>query len=538
MAIRGSLQDATLPDVIQMLHQGRRSGRLSVTDRQHRADVHFEQGMVAHAAIMNRRDRLGDLLLKRGAITPAQLEQALDMQAIGTGLPLGQLLVDLGAISPAGLAGVLLEQVQEAVYALFHWTSGTFQFESGIPLPAEVSTPLALAPDALLLEGARRVDEWALIERKIPRFDLVFVPDRAQVAVRALDLTAVQRRLLPLLTPTRDVRGLIEESGLSEFEVCQALYGLVTAGLVQRVGTAVSAAAARSLDGRVAEHRELGQGFLQAGLLEEAGREFRRIAELRPSEGAAPFFLGMIAARQGHWPEAVAQFRAAVERGGPRPAVLHNLAVALDLAGERDQAERCFVEAESRAPADAGLQLSWGIAALRRELPALALVRLGRAQAILGDRLPASWHWAVARAHAMLGEMEQALATAATGTARFPSHPVLRNEHAVYLEAAGDPEAAERELLVALAEAPDLPQVSKNLGDVRYRLGRYAEAWEDYQRALRLRSDGGEDLHFKLGSLALRRGDRPAAEGYWRQVLVLNPHHHLARANLESLARE
>lgn len=120
MAIRGSLQDATLPDVIQMLHQGRRSGRLSVTDRQHRADVYFEHGMVAHAAIMNRRDRLGDLLLKRGTITPAQLEQALDMQAIGTGLPLGQLLVDLGALSPAELAGVLLEQVQEAVYALFH----------------------------------------------------------------------------------------------------------------------------------------------------------------------------------------------------------------------------------------------------------------------------------------------------------------------------------------------------------------------------------------------------------------------------------
>jgi hypothetical protein len=54
-------------------------------------------------------------------------------------------------------------------------------------------------------------------------------------------------------------------------------------------------------------------------MLDEASREFRRVAELRPSEGQAPFFLGLIAARQGRWSEAASLFRHAADRGGPVP---------------------------------------------------------------------------------------------------------------------------------------------------------------------------------------------------------------------------
>jgi hypothetical protein len=54
MAIQGSLREASLPDVIQLLFLGRRTGCLAVADRQSHASVFFEDGWVTHAAIVNR----------------------------------------------------------------------------------------------------------------------------------------------------------------------------------------------------------------------------------------------------------------------------------------------------------------------------------------------------------------------------------------------------------------------------------------------------------------------------------------------------
>jgi tetratricopeptide (TPR) repeat protein len=535
MAIRGSLREAALPDVIQLLYLGRRTGCLAVADRQNHASVYFDEGWVTHATIVNRRDRLGDMLVKSGRITPAQLDQALAMQAMGHGQKVGAILVTLGALAPDELAALVRQQVEEAVYTLFKWTGGSFSFEPGVRPSEEGAESVRIAPDALLLEGARRVDEWSLIEKKIPSFDLVFALDRSQAITPDLDFTPVQLRLLPLLDGVRDVRGLVGDSGLGEFEVCQALYGIVTAGLAHRIGTSAAPVTGRSLETQIEEHRNLGVAFLRTGMLDEAQREFRRVMELRPSEGAAPFFLGLVAARQQRWADAAQLFGAAMERAGPRPAILHNLGVALDRLGEGDQADLLLADAESRAPEDPRIQLSWGLAALARGDAPLATLRLARSRELFGDRVPAVWFWAAGRAGAQAGDLEQALAIAAEGVARFPSDAVLLNNQAVFLEAAGDLVAAEAALGRALAEQPSLAQVSKNLGDVCYRLGRYDEAWDAYQRALRLRPELGDDLHFKVGNLALRRGDQAAARQHWHLAVELNPRHQLARANLQTL---
>jgi predicted TPR repeat methyltransferase len=42
-------------------------------------------------------------------------------------------------------------------------------------------------------------------------------------------------------------------------------------------------------------------------------------------------------------------------------------------------------------------------------------------------------------------------------------------------------------------------------------------------------------VHFKLGNIAYRAGNRAAAGEHWRQTLTLNPGHELARTNLEAL---
>src|SRR6185437_3765342 len=117
-------------------------------------------------------------------------------------------------------------------------------------------------------------------------FDLIFSVDAAHVAQSDVALSVSQRAILPLLDGTRDVQQVVEEAGLVEFEVGQALYGLIQAGFAHRVGTSAAAAAAPRLnESRIEEHLNLGIAFYKAGMFDESLREFRRVAELRPSEG-------------------------------------------------------------------------------------------------------------------------------------------------------------------------------------------------------------------------------------------------------------
>jgi tetratricopeptide (TPR) repeat protein len=534
MAIKGSLKEASLPDVIQLLFLGRRTGCLALADQHNFGTIYLDEGLIVYASIVNRRDRLGDILLRKGRISAEQLQQAIDAQDDDRQHKLGEILVGLGTLTRAELEDYMRLQIEEAVYYLFTWTSGTFNFEAGVK-PEREDFLVRISPEALLLEGARRVDEWSLIEKKIPSFDLIFSVDQHHIAQSAPTLSAEQQRLLPLIDGTRDVGQVIDESGLVEFEVGKALFGLITAGFAHRVGTS-TAAPPKVNDTRVDEHRNLGIAFYKAGMLEEALREFRRVIELRPADSRAPLFLGLIAIRQARWDEAALALRQAAEAGVPRPAALHNLGFALEQLGRLDEAEAAYGDAAGRAKEDARIMLGWSIVALKRGDNKVAQSRLAQACELLqGKPVPALWYWAATLAAVGLDDGENAMRTAQQGVEAYPNNPVLQNNMAVLLEAGGDTQAAESMLRSALAEDAALPQVSKNLGDIFYRTGRYDEAGEAYERAAKLNPELGDDLYFKLGNIAYKRRDLARARESWAQATALNPGHQLARANLEML---
>jgi tetratricopeptide (TPR) repeat protein len=534
MAIKGSLKEASLPDVIQLLYLGRRTGCLALADRHNFGTIYLDEGQIIYASIVNRRDRLGDMLLRQGRVTPEQLQEAIDSQSDDRQHKLGEILVAQGALTQAELEEYMGLQIEEAVYFLFTWTSGTFNFEAGVR-PDREDFLVRINPEYLLLEGARRVDEWSQVEKKIPSFDLIFSVDQQHIGESAPELSTEQQRLLPLIDGTRDVQHLIDESGLAEFEVGKALFGLITAGFAHRVGTS-TATAPKVNDSRVEEHRNLGIAFYKAGMFEEASREFRRVCDLRPNDSGAPLFLGLIAIRQARWEDAAQALQQAASVGVPKPAVLHNLGFALEQLGRLDEAEAAYGDAASRAREDARIMLGWSVAALKRGDYRVAQGRLARARELLqGKAVPALWYWAATLCSGGVEDTEGALKFAREGVEAYPDHPVLRNNLAVLLELHGDLEAAETMLRAALAEDPALPQVSKNLADILYRTGRYDDAAEAYERAAKLNPELGDDLYFKLGNIAYKRRDHVRARESWTQAASLNPGHELARANLEML---
>jgi len=286
----------------------------------------------------------------------------------------------------------------------------------------------------------------------------------------------------------------------------------------------------------VEEHRNLGIAFYKTSMLDEAAREFRRVAELRPSEPSAHFYIGLVALKQARWREAMEALRLAAEKGGGRPAVFHNLGFAFEQLGRLDDAEAAYAEAAARARTDAKVYLGWGIVALKRGDYGGATGRLDRAKELFDKIPPPAWFWARALAAAGAGDFELAEELALEGAEAYPSHAALQNNLAVLKELAGDLQGAEDLIRTARKNEPSLPQLSKNLGDLAYRAARYDEAWDAYNRAVELAPDLGDDVYFKLGNIAYKRNDRELAAQLWRKALEINPKHELVKANLDTLS--
>jgi hypothetical protein len=230
--IHGNIEEAGLPDVLQLLALGRKSGCLSVVDGDQHGEIFLDIGRVTYAAVANR-DRLGELLLRNGRITKEQLEVAAAEQSRGNERQIGRILLASGNVERADVERYVRMQVEEAIYTLFTWKQGSFTFTSD-RRSSRGTLLVSIDAESLLLEGARRVDEWSQFEKKIPSFDLVFQRTRSRATVSgSQDLTEDQKTILPLLDGTRDVTGLVEASGLGEFDVAKALYGLIVAGFAR-----------------------------------------------------------------------------------------------------------------------------------------------------------------------------------------------------------------------------------------------------------------------------------------------------------------
>ena len=534
MAIRGSLKEASLPDVLQLLAMGKKTGCLSVTHRNNFGSIYFDKGKISYAAIINRRDRLGDILMKSGVITQAQLDEGIAAQARERDKRLGEILVDRGIIARDELHRQIRLQIEEAVYFLFTWTQGTFNFEADIR-PEEQDFLVTINPESLLLEGARRVDEWSLIEKKIPAFDIVFELDRRRLADSGAALTAEQETVVPLIDGRRDVTALVDETGMVEFEVGKALYGLVTAGFLHRVGKSSKNAEAGAADARVEEHRNLGVAFYKAGMLDESVREFRRVLDLRPGDSPARFYLGLVHVRQGRYADAVAELQELARSRLATSAVFHNLALALEQLGRLDDARQALDEGVRRGGGqEPRLLLGLGVLHLRAGNAAEADAALMTARPLYGQRPPgAVWFHYAAIAAALGGRLDKAISLLSEGTQTHPHAAALYNNLAVALELKGRPDDARAAAEAGMHEDAGLPQLHKNLGDLLYRGGHLDAALEEYLRAVKFNERLGPDVWRKLGNIRLKRNERDEAVRCWEMALGIDPADARLQANLD-----
>ena len=264
MALEGTLRDFSLADIFQLIGLQRKTGVLTLNGIDDTVTVSFLDGKVvgSESASKKLEDRLGHLLLRSNLVSQAQLDTALRAQ-METLERLGHALLRQGSLTREELTRALEQQILQIIFRIFRWQDGEYHFsqETSIDYDAEFVSPISA--ESILMEGARMLDEWPIIERRIAHWGLVFVatPAARQVEVASqseldtleefefeLDVEAppvledtsgkllvsyAEQEVLQLVDGVRTVDDVVRRSFFSEFETCKALYTLAIRGIIR-----------------------------------------------------------------------------------------------------------------------------------------------------------------------------------------------------------------------------------------------------------------------------------------------------------------
>jgi len=175
MAFQGSLAELHLPDIIQLVSVSGKTGVFHLTDREHHGRIWLFDGRIVHAEVDD-------------------------------------------------LAG------EEAVYALAIWRSGEFRFEAGSAAPRQT---IQKSNTNLLMEAARRLDEWRVLSKKIPSVELV--PEFVILDNREgqINLNTMEWLLLSKIDGQRSVKQIARAANMGVFDAAKLLYGLVATNLIR-----------------------------------------------------------------------------------------------------------------------------------------------------------------------------------------------------------------------------------------------------------------------------------------------------------------
>lgn len=175
MSFQGSLAELALPDVIQLVSSSGKTGCFHLTDGNMKGQIYVQEGRIVHAQVED-------------------------------------------------LSG------EEAVYQLAIWSKGEFFFETGASVAANTITK---TNTNLLMEAARRLDEWRVLQKKVPSMDLVpefVIPEGREGQI---NLNTSEWLILSKIDGRRSIKAIANASSHSTFDACKILYGLIATNLIR-----------------------------------------------------------------------------------------------------------------------------------------------------------------------------------------------------------------------------------------------------------------------------------------------------------------
>jgi hypothetical protein len=335
MPIEGPLRELGIHDVFQLLDLSRKTGALRVTSdlRDDEGVVLFDGGRVIHASVRSHPTSIERILRQAGKVTDDDLAAAAALETL-PGEGLGERLVRAGAITQRELERQLRLAIESVVFELLSWQEGFFSFEERAVADVPLDARIRISTESLLMEGARRIDEWSRIADKVPSLSVVpmLAPvddDRASV----LDLLPHEWEVLMMIDTSRDLRGIAAALGRSEFEIAKIAYGLVSTGVVELSQSATSRPSGESSLG-AEPMLERARSALAGRRAEEALTSARNAQKCDPASTEARLLAARALNRLARYQDAVDELRRAVQSDPLTPAVHLDLGFAAVRVGD------------------------------------------------------------------------------------------------------------------------------------------------------------------------------------------------------------
>ena len=232
--IQGNLTSVRIMDVMQKLGLQCQTGRMVINRQGDAVEIYFKDGLVVFASenCNGSRTAVEALLRKTCRIDEDSFRHVLRIAEM-TSQPIDMVLYREKMIDHKVFAACLRRHTESAVYKVMAWRDGAFYFE-------KTSSPVFAAPiqinvNDLLSEGARRADEWSLILKKIPDFNMVFEPMIGNAEeLTARGMSDVDLKVFSLINGRRTIQDIIDTLFLSDFEVAKSMFILLSVNLIGR----------------------------------------------------------------------------------------------------------------------------------------------------------------------------------------------------------------------------------------------------------------------------------------------------------------
>jgi Domain of unknown function (DUF4388) len=232
MAIQGTLKTMSLTDLLQFLASGRKSGTLKFDHGKITKQIYFKNGTIVGSKSNDPREYLGQVLLHYGKVDDNQLKAAREVQRT-SGAKLGEVLVEQGYLTEDEVLAILKTRTLDAIYDLFVWTDGDFEFYDDEPLPEDLLL-IEVEPTNVIMEGIYRIDELARYQTLVPS-------DRSVLELNAgwtssLKLGKEFRQILFFVEKRMSVAEICYHMHASAFHVYGQLYTLISEGIARVSG--------------------------------------------------------------------------------------------------------------------------------------------------------------------------------------------------------------------------------------------------------------------------------------------------------------